>query len=158
MLVLNKKRTQVFFILFVFIFIAQFSWAQGNTKSEAEQALVIDPDAISIKWGPCPEFMPNGCKIAVLHGDPAKENVDILFKLEPNSDFPEHWHNSPERMILLSGELEITYQGEESQTIKQGNYVYGPAKKPHHGKCGDAGPCILFIGFEKALDAFAVDK
>jgi len=29
-----------------------------------------------LKWGPCPPFLPKGCEIAVLHGDPAKPNVD----------------------------------------------------------------------------------
>lgn len=158
MLVLKNQRFQVFCALLAFIFSVQFSWAQDKMNNFSEQASVVETDNANLKWGPCPEFMPNGCQVAVLHGDPAKNNVDILFKLEPNSDFPEHWHNSAERMILLSGELTVTYQGEDTKTIKKGDYAYGPAKKPHSGRCGDSGPCVLFIGFESPLDAFAVNK
>ena len=158
MIVFKNERSQVFSAMLVLIFTAQFSWAQDQMKNISEQASVVKTDNSSLKWGPCPEFMPDGCQIAVLHGDPAKNNVDILFKLEPNSDFPEHWHNSAERMVLLSGELTVTYQGEETKTLKKGDYAYGPAKKPHSGRCGDSGPCVLFIGFEKPLDAFTVNK
>jgi quercetin dioxygenase-like cupin family protein len=61
-------------------------------------------------------------------------------------------------MILISGEMEVTYDGEKTQTLKQGTYAYGPANKPHMAKCGDAGPCVLFIAFEKPLDAIPVNK
>ncbi|WP_051227913.1 cupin domain-containing protein [Gillisia sp. JM1] len=61
-------------------------------------------------------------------------------------------------MILLSGELHVTYQGESTQTLKQGNYAYGPAKKPHSGKCGNSKPCVLFIAFENPLDAIPINK
>ena len=83
-----------------------------------------------------------------------KKNLDVFFKVAANSDIPNHWHNSAERMILISGKLEVTYKGEKPQTLKVGSYAYGPSKKPHTAKCGDAGPCILFIAFEEPLDAF----
>lgn len=111
-----------------------------------------------LQWGPCPEFMPNGCQIAVLNGDPAKNNVDILFKVPANTDIPNHGHTSAERMILLSGELEVAYEGEEPQKMMKGSYAYGPAKKPHKARCGDSGPCVLFIAFEEPLDAYIVQK
>ncbi len=135
-----------------------FSFGQESNNITLEKSLVKDVNSANITWGPCPEFMPDGCEIAILHGDPAKPNVDILFKLPANSDIPNHWHNSAERMILLSGELQVTYQGENTQTLKQGNYAYGPAKKPHSGKCGNAGPCVLFIAFEDPLDAIPINK
>lgn len=104
----------------------------------------------------CPPFIPEGCMITVLHGDPAKGNFDILFKIPENFVVPKHWHTSPERMILLSGTMEVTYDGEPTQTLEVGDYAYGPAKKPHIAKCGDNGPCTLFIAFEEPLDAHEV--
>ena len=38
--------------------------------------------------------------------------------------------------------------------MNAGAYAFGPATKPHVAKCGDNGPCILFIAFEEPLDAF----
>lgn len=32
-----------------------------------------------LMWGPCPEFFPEGCSIAVLHGDPTKEIAEHIF-------------------------------------------------------------------------------
>lgn len=145
-------------ILVLAVAIPLTSYGQSESEVTFEKSMVIDANSPSLVWGPCPEFMPDGCEIAVLHGDPAKPNVDILFKLPANTDIPMHWHNSAERMVLLTGELMVTYQGEQVQTINQGNYAYGPAKKPHSGKCGDAGPCILFIGFEHPLDAMPINK
>ena len=128
--------------------------AQTTGANKEELPLVKTAQDADLKWGPCPPFMPNGCEIAVLHGDPSKNNSDIFFKVDANSEIPNHWHNSAERMILISGELEVTYSGGKPQTLKVGSYAYGPAKIPHTAKCGDAGPCILFIAFEEPLDAF----
>ena len=131
--------------------------AQNTEVNKAELSLVKTAQDADLKWGPCPPFMPKGCSIAVLHGDPSKDNLDIFFKVNANSDIPNHWHNSAERIILISGNLEVTYKGEKPQTLKAGSYAYGPSKKPHKAKCGDAGPCILFIAFEEPLDAFPND-
>ena len=130
--------------------------AQESSVTGEELSVLKTIDDTGLEWGPCPPFMPEGCAIAVLHGDPSKVNVDVLFKVEANSDIPNHWHNSPERMILLSGELKVTYEGEKTQTMKIGSYAYGPSKKPHTAKCGNDGPCIIFIAFENPLDAFEI--
>lgn len=131
--------------------------AQNTEVIETELSLVKTAEDADLKWGPCPPFMPNGCSIAILHGDPSKENLDVFFKVPANSNIPNHWHNSAERMILVSGELEVKYQGEKPRTLKVGSYAYGPATKPHTAKCGNAGPCILFIAFEEPLDAIPKD-
>jgi quercetin dioxygenase-like cupin family protein len=131
--------------------------AQNTKVIETELSLVKTVEDAELKWGPCPPFMPNGCSIAVLHGDPSKDNLDVFLKIPANSNIPNHWHNSAERMILVSGELEVMYQEEKPRTLKVGSYAYGPAKKPHTAKCGNAGPCILFIAFEKPLDAIPKD-
>ena len=106
-----------------------------------------------LKWGPCPPFLPKGCQISVLHGDPAKNNADLFFKLPANSVVPRHWHTSAERMVLVSGELHVTYDGHKPVVLKAGSYAYGPAKLPHKAECKKAGPCVLFIAFEAPVDA-----
>ncbi len=110
-----------------------------------------------LKWGSCPAFIPQGCEIAVLHGDPAKANADIFFKVPANFTVPEHWHTSAERMVLVSGELHVTYAGQETTILKPGMYAYGPAKLPHKAFCAEGAPCVLFIAFESPVDAMPVD-
>ena len=109
----------------------------------------------ALKWGGCPEFMPKGCEIAVLHGNPAKNNADVFFKVPANAVIPRHWHTSAERMVLVAGELHVTYDGHPTVALTPGTYAYGPARMPHSATCGAAGPCVLFIAFELPVDAVA---
>ena len=116
-------------------------------------AFTISGDDPSLEWGPCPDFFPAGCELAVLHGDASKPNSDVFFKTPGNYDLPKHWHSSAERMILVAGEMQLNYEGQEPVMIKQGNYIFGPPKLPHDGRCVSADPCILFIAFEGPIDA-----
>lgn len=139
--------------LLLFLFIFSFSWSQEiNSSENLENSVAISANDPNLDWGPCPEFMPAGCSIAVLHGDPAEKNADVFLKVPANSYIPSHTHTSAERMILVAGEMEVTYDGEDPQNLEIGSYAYGPANKPHVAKCGDS-PCILFIAFEEPLDA-----
>ncbi|MFU8817297.1 MAG: cupin domain-containing protein [Pseudomonadales bacterium] len=119
----------------------------------AEQAHIWQADSDELEWGPCPEFMPEGCGIAVLQGDPEQRNADVFFRLPGESTVARHWHTSAERMVLVSGELEVDYDGQEPVTMQPGTYAYGPAKLPHTTVCASAEPCVLFIAFEEPVDA-----
>jgi uncharacterized cupin superfamily protein len=107
-----------------------------------------------LEWGPCPDFLPDGCGIAVLHGDPAQQNADIFFKVPGKSTIARHWHTSAERMVLVSGELHVTYDGHAPAVLEVGSYAYGPARLPHEAYCASDEPCILAIAFESPVDAF----
>jgi len=121
-----------------------------------EQALTQAFDDAQLKWGPCPAFLPTGCAIAVLHGDPAQDNLDVFFKVPARSTIPLHWHTSAERMVLVAGELHVTYEGQKTAILRPGTYGYGPAKRPHDGFCASSESCVLFIAFESPLDAVPV--
>lgn len=129
--------------------------AQDASK---EMALASTFKDAHLKWGPCPAFIPKGCQIAILHGDPAKDNVDVFFKVPGNFNIPQHWHTSAERMVLVSGTLQVTYEGQKPITLKPGMYAYGPAKLPHKATCAKGAPCVLFIAFESPLDAFPTES
>jgi mannose-6-phosphate isomerase-like protein (cupin superfamily) len=118
-----------------------------------EPALAFSINDAQLNWGPCPDFIPEGCEIAVLHGDPGKNNSDIFFKVPANFTVPHHWHTSAERMVLVSGELEIVYDGQPPAVLKPGMYSYGPPKLPHKASCANGDPCVLFIAFEGPIDA-----
>ena len=123
-----------------------------------EKSVTWTADDPNLKWGPCPPFLPKGCGVAVLHGDPAKDNVDVFFKVPAKSTLPPHFHSSADRMVLVAGELHVTYEGQAKAVLKPGTYAYGPAKLPHKGFCASAVPCILFIAFESPLDAVAIES
>ena len=141
-------------LLFVLGLSGSLALAQEPAREKALTWTVDDPN---LGWGPCPPFLPEGCAIAVLHGDPAKDNLDVFLKVPGKSALPLHWHTSAERMILVEGELHVTYDGQETAVLKPGAYAYGPAKRPHHGSCASSQPCVLFIAFESPLDAVPVE-
>jgi hypothetical protein len=61
----------------------------------AEPARTRSVDDASLEWGPCPDFFPPGCQLAVLHGDPARPNADVFFRVPAGYDLPKHWHSRP---------------------------------------------------------------
>jgi hypothetical protein len=50
-----------------------------------ELPIRVTPDDADLDWGPCPEFMPDGCALAILQGDPAQPNADVFFRLPGRS-------------------------------------------------------------------------
>lgn len=122
-----------------------------------EPALARTPDDRSLQWGACPPFLPLGCSLAVLHGDPAQPNADIFLKLPAKSTIIEHTHTSAERMVLVAGELHVTYKGQPTAVLRPGTYAYGPAKLAHTAACVSTTPCVLFIAFEQPVDGAPTD-
>ena len=109
--------------LFTFVSLFIFSSLQAN-----EPALAYKHDDKRLQWGPCPAFIGQGCEIAILHGDPAKNNLDIFFKVPGDFAIPHHWHTSAERMTLVSGTLKVTYDKQTTEVLETGMYAYGPSK------------------------------
>ena len=127
--------------------------ASGPASPDASNPPVaVAATAADLKWGPCPPGMPEGCEIAVLHGDPAKPNADIFLRVPGGSAIAPHWHSSAERMMLATGRLEVQYQGSAAVTLEPGTYAYGPARLPHRADCRSSEPCTLFIAFEGPVD------
>ena len=143
-------------IFLQFLFIALIFLTQNASSSELSISSSISDEKLS--WGPCPDFFPVGCEIAVLHGDPAAPNSDIFFKIPGGYAFPAHWHTSAERMVLVSGELDVTYAGQATSSLKTGMYAYGPPKVAHNGKCISEEACVLFIAFEGPIDAHLAER
>ncbi|OEY66002.1 cupin domain-containing protein [Marinobacter sp. X15-166B] len=123
-----------------------------------DKALIISHKDEALQWGPCPDFIPSGCAIAVLQGDPADQNADIFFKVPGDFEIPHHFHTSQERMVLVSGTLDVQYDNHEKATIKEGEFAYGPAKLPHSAYCHKGDDCVLYIGFVEPVDAMPIES
>lgn len=130
--------------------------SSASQTAAAEPSLAIRVTSPAIKWGPCPPLFAKGCQIAILHGDPARPNADVLLRVPGGFDLPPHRHSSAERMVLATGRLRVRYEGEAAQILTPGTYAYGPAGKAHEGRCLGPQKCTLFIAFEGPVDAEAV--
>lgn len=137
--------------------IALVAVAVSPAAWSGEQAHIARAGDATLEWGPCPDFMPKSCAIAVLHGDPAKRNSDVFFRLQGGTAAPHHWHSSAERMVLVEGHMRVDYDAQEPVDLRPGTYAYGPAEHPHVATCLSEEPCVLFIAFEEPVDAFAVE-
>ncbi len=130
-----------------------FLTPMATTPLSAEQpAFTWTHDDPALEWLPCFPGFPPGCRFAVLQGNPEQPNADIFLRLEPSSEVPLHWHTSAERMVLIAGEFEVDYDGQDPVVLRPGTYAYGPARLPHSARCLDAGRCVLFIAFEEPAD------
>src|SRR5690606_36780944 len=94
--------------------------------SADDAAVAFAVDDPMLEWQPCMEFLPEGCELVVLNGNPAEPNADIFIRFPANTVIARHRHTSPERMVLVSGELHVTYDGHETEILKVGHYAYGP--------------------------------
>ena len=131
--------------------------ATAVVPDTARTPLAIRLDDPNLKWAPCPPIFPQGCRLAVLHGDPAQPGADVFLQVPGGYAIPAHTHTSAERMVLVSGKLEVAYQGRSAVVLEAGQYAYGPAKMPHAGTCRSDTPCTLFIAFDTAVDAQRYD-
>lgn len=113
------------------------AFAQDNADNSPMTGDISNPDKV---------FM------SVVHGDLKKGNADMVINFPANSISPHHWHTTAERMVLLSGELHLTYDGHGTMILKPGSYAYGPAKLAHTTACTKDAPCILFIATELPFD------
>lgn len=151
------KKAVFKFNLKTMMFVVLFLLGIQLNAQTAEMSYAVSADSPTLKWNPAPDFFP-GCTFTILHGDIEKPNLDFLFKVEPDTFIMKHTHTSPERMILISGTMEVTYEGEKTQVLKAGSYAYGPAKKPHTAKCLKGDPCVLFIAMVDPFDAVPIEK
>ena len=135
---------------FLSLIVSLFVCAQ--VRAQQSPAITRRHNDRQLKWNPCPPIFPKGCKVTILHRDPATGRSDVFLRLASNVRLPRHWHTSPEHMILVAGTLRVTYDGQRPSVLRPGTYAYGPAKASHEARCA-AGPCVLFIAFESPVDA-----
>ena len=127
--------------------------AETPAAPGSDRPLAIAEAATDLQWGDCPAIFPPGCKIAVLHGNPAEPGADVFLRVPAGYTIPAHTHTSAERMVLVSGQLDVTYAGHPTASLKRGDYAYGPAALPHTAHCNGVESCTLFIAFNGAVDA-----
>jgi len=118
----------------------------------------LTPDAAELEWGPCGDFLPPECEAAILRLGPDGRNSDVLYRIPANVALPAHWHTSPERMILISGEWHIDYEGHPPLVMRAGSYAWGPPGVPHTARCGNQGTCLLFVAFVDPPDGFPANE
>lgn len=51
------------------------------SSAATERPLALDASDPALAWSGCPAIFPEGCELAVLHGDPARPNADLFLRV-----------------------------------------------------------------------------
>ncbi len=70
----TNRTSQVYRLVMLQVILLFFTLTSASVLS-AEQAVSYTWNDKELEWGACPAFIPTGCEIAILHGDPAKKNA-----------------------------------------------------------------------------------
>ena len=142
-------------ILLLLSLVGAFAFAQAPVQ---EQALTQTADDAALSGAPAHRSYPQAVRSRFCMATRRKTTSTFSSKCAGKSTIPLHWHTSAERMVMVAGELHVTYDGQKTAILKPGTYAYGPAKQPHHGFCASTVPCVLFIAFESPLDAVPIEN
>ena len=111
--------------------------AQESSKdkhSSTSTHAIFTPD--SIHWNPGPPSLPPGAKVALLEGDPAKEELFTMRVLMPDGySVPPHIHPAVEHVTVISGTLHFgmgdKFDKSATQPLPVGTFGYWPAGMKH---------------------------
>jgi anti-sigma factor ChrR (cupin superfamily) len=94
-------------------------------------------NAKDIKWGPAPNVLPPGAKIAVVSGDPFKDDLYVVrLKMPAGYKIPAHNHPTSEYVTVISGKFNIgmgdKLDPKKGMMLTAGGFAEAPAKMNHY--------------------------
>ena len=85
--------------------------AAPATKKQVSMVMGEDHKAWTpgeLQWGPAPDVLPAGAKLAVLEGDPTKSGeFTMRLKMPDHYRLPPHFHPRMEHVTLISGSFHV---------------------------------------------------
>jgi quercetin dioxygenase-like cupin family protein len=89
-----------------------------------------------VKWGPAPAILPPGAEVAVLFGDPGKQDLFALrLKMPAGYSVAAHTHPVDEVVTVISGTfyrgMGETYDERKAQPLPAGSFFAHPAHRAH---------------------------
>lgn len=117
----------------------------------ADQTIV---DVDNVVWAPLAvDGLPEGGEIAVLRGDLAKGEAEILLRLPMGYKVPNHTHTSDELYVWLAGAFALIAHDGSRTPFRGPAYISFPGNAPPHGlECGGAEPCVLYLRYSRPFD------
>jgi quercetin dioxygenase-like cupin family protein len=120
----------------------------------AKPAAAVMMAAGDLKWVDVPGFP---VKTAVAWGDPAKGAHGAYHKFPAGFDAPLHHHTTDHRVVVLSGTLTLTPEGQAAKTLGPGSYFAFTGMKKHGTKCEAGAECVLFADCDGAWDIIVAE-
>lgn len=110
---------------------------QGQPSQSAPHAVVATPAAIT--FGPAPDILPSGAKLAVIDGDPTKPGAYTMrLSMRDGYTLPPHFHPADEHVTVVEGEF-LVGMGEKLDattftTLPAGSYGMLPRGMRHFAR------------------------
>jgi quercetin dioxygenase-like cupin family protein len=87
-------------------------------------------------WAPGPPFLPPGCQLAVLEGDPSQSGpFAVRLSMPDGYKIPAHSHPTTEHVTVISGEFHVGMGDKldetKGTTLPAGSFGYLPAQMNH---------------------------
>ncbi len=98
-----------------------------------------------------------GCDFVLLAGDPATGSSQWFFRLKAGTEFPRHWHSTPENMVMIEGALTFNFELGESQTLTPGEHLRYEAGMIHWGQCEPGADCLYYVFNDQPYDFQAAE-
>jgi quercetin dioxygenase-like cupin family protein len=133
---------------------AEAEKAKTPAKASGGKAVMMAAD--ELKWID-PANSPPGVKMAVLWGDPAKGAHGAMHKFPAGFSAPLHFHTAGHHVIVVSGTLELTPEGEAAKKLVAGSYFSFTGKKKHVTTCMAGADCVLFVDCGGPWDVVMAD-
>jgi quercetin dioxygenase-like cupin family protein len=115
--------------------------AAPAADSPADRKPVVRP-AAEVQWTDHPSI--KGARTAVLWGDPKSGAYGALRSLPGGTSLPLHTHSSDERVVVLSGTISLSFEGEAARDLPAGSYAFVPAGLKHSAICKAGPDCVYF--------------
>ena len=108
--------------------------AVGGAEKAHTAPTVHGPQEVA--WGPCPDALPAGCKLAVMAGDPTSAVAfTIRFWLPDGYRVAPHSHPTDENVTVVSGTLHAgmgdTFDAAKTEALQAGGFTVVQAKMHH---------------------------
>ena len=145
-----KKQTHLFAVFLIMVAMSgplQAQTGEMQFPDGREQHVVL---ASEIQWMPCPPNLPEGCKMAVLEGNPKGNNLfTVRFQVTDGMVMPAHTHPREERVTLLKGTAAVAFgknaKREDAREFAVGDY-YVNARGAVHTVWLDPGTELQITG------------
>ena len=105
-------------------------------------------NAKDLKWGPAPNVLPPGAKIAVISGDPFKDDLYVVrLKMPAGYKIPAHNHPTAEYVTVISGKFNIgmgdKLDPKKGMMLHAGGFAAAPAQINHYA--WTSGPTVVQV-------------
>ena len=141
-------------LAFGFVRSLQAETAKATAAPKGGKVVMMATD--ELKWMDSADGPP-GVKMAVLWGDPKKGAHGAMHKLPAGFSAPLHHHTAGHHVVVVSGTIELTPEGEAVKKLGAGSYFSFTGKKKHTTTCAAGAECVLFVDCGGAWDVVMAD-